>query len=289
MDDNSAANEKPGTKIDEQTRQVLTDQVMAILDDDWLNICDIDRVARTLDQLRQDCGMPKRDKSILRCYPEVAVLHCVPFLVMNRSMLDGLPAALLNVLGLDHKTGPLFLGKKHWGEVERRYQREHVGKPMRAPSQPPCAEGTAPPVEPTAPPLAAPLTASLSDSDCAVDVLPLIARWRRISSTGARSPLATTRKHLGNLLRIVCQATHFTPKSSSSQPAWKRLCDSYPIGATAPRAPAQSHTHPPNTNCPLDNALFPTDEASTRAQDGAQRGRRRPTPPGSEGDDEALV
>ncbi|RSZ55241.1 hypothetical protein HF313_22870 [Massilia atriviolacea] len=114
----------PRFQIDEWIQSALRGELLAIVESDWLDICHIDRVTRSLDELRLLTGMPERTVPREKLHPGVALLHCVRYEEMSKPTLDGLPAALLQVLGLDDQSGPHFLGGERWLEVERRFRAQ---------------------------------------------------------------------------------------------------------------------------------------------------------------------
>lgn len=111
----------PRFQIDEWVQSALRGELLAIVESDWLDICHIDRVTRSLDELRQLTGMPERTVPREKLHPGVALLHCVRYEEMTKPTLEGLPDALLQVLGLDDQSGPHFLGVERWLEVEQRF------------------------------------------------------------------------------------------------------------------------------------------------------------------------
>lgn len=142
MNDHPAPNHGPRFQIDEWIQSALRGELMSIVESDWLDICHIDRVTRSLDELRLLTGIPERTVPREKLYPGVALLHCVRYEEMSKPTLDGLPSALLQVLGLDERSGPYFLGAQRWQEVAQRFHSQPEYKQGSAATTASCKAGT---------------------------------------------------------------------------------------------------------------------------------------------------
>jgi hypothetical protein len=127
MDKSPNHRDPNSTMIDDWVQTALSDALLRIVDNDWLDICEVDRVTRAIDHIRRENRLPERDGQSAPQYAGLVALHCVNYREMNRATLAGVPNALLTVFGLNDMSGPLFLGTERWSEVRSRFQRHKSG------------------------------------------------------------------------------------------------------------------------------------------------------------------
>lgn len=109
--------------VDEWIQAAITDELLTIIDDEWLNLLKVNRLQQSLDQLRVRCRLPSRGNHGAVQFEGLLALHCVYYDAMSWSTRAGLPNALLGAMGLDARTGPLLLGPHGWRRVEANYDR----------------------------------------------------------------------------------------------------------------------------------------------------------------------
>jgi hypothetical protein len=97
---------------------------LRIADNDRLDIHEVDRVGRALEQVRTAKQLPDRMHKWPFCYAGLLTLHCVNYRKMNPTTLAGLPDALLAAFELNDISGPLFLGQERWPEVRSHYRQK---------------------------------------------------------------------------------------------------------------------------------------------------------------------
>jgi hypothetical protein len=131
MDKSPKHRDPSSTMIDDWVQAALSDALLRIVDNDWLDICEVDRVTRAIDHVRRENRLPESDGQSASQYAGLVALHCVNYREMNRATLAGVPDALLTVFGLNDRSGPLFLGTERWSEVRSRFQQHKSGNSER--------------------------------------------------------------------------------------------------------------------------------------------------------------
>lgn len=111
------------SSADKWVQATLTGELITVMESEWLNILKVDRLAQSLDQLRVRCGVEERGDEATAQFEALLALHCVNYDAMSWSTRAGLPAALLNVFGLNAHTGPVLLGEDGWRQVEENFER----------------------------------------------------------------------------------------------------------------------------------------------------------------------
>jgi hypothetical protein len=132
MDYPPERSDKGNSMVDDWVQTALSDALMRIVDNDWLDICEVDRVARALEQIRSARRLPSSVDKAQSKYAGLVALHCVNYREMERATLAGVPDALLSVFGLNDKSGPFFLGPKRWPAVRSRFQQQKLAYSTRS-------------------------------------------------------------------------------------------------------------------------------------------------------------
>lgn len=113
---------------DKWTWRVLATRLVALMDKEFFDICDLDQLDRAFQRLREQLGLPSRDAQAATQYAGLQALHCVAYTAMDSTVRQDLPAVVLQVLGLDDSTGPAVLGPSAWALVRDRYAKGLEGQ-----------------------------------------------------------------------------------------------------------------------------------------------------------------
>lgn len=104
-------------------RTVLTEQLLAILSDDWFNICTLDKLEPAIHFFslsthpHKPLNAPKT-----AAYVSLSTLHCDRFDKMSPAIKSGIPQAIFTHLGLNETNGPTILGNEGWDRVKKAYK-----------------------------------------------------------------------------------------------------------------------------------------------------------------------
>lgn len=198
--------------VDQWVQAAITGELISILQDEWLNILKIDRLAQSLDHLRQRCGMGGRGIAAAEQFEGLICLHCVYYDAMSEPTRAGLPTALLSVLGLDAQTGPVLLGESGWYQLECSYA--HPGSDQNAPPREtvPTASTAAGKVSSSPQPCSLLLRLSMLGQS-------IKTALKRVRTVFDRARLGAATWIAGDLLA----ANNMPAKSAPSQPAWEHF------------------------------------------------------------------
>lgn len=111
-------------ELDNWGKSAIESQLMALLSGTgYFDITAFDRILRAVNSaIEQAGGVPVREEKI-REYAGLQALHCVDYTKMSDAVFVGLPAAILDGLGLSSGCGVALLGAEGWSKITAEYSR----------------------------------------------------------------------------------------------------------------------------------------------------------------------